>query len=144
MTRVLRHVFFALALLPLLAACGASEKVAAAEQGVEDFRRLSAGKRWGEIYDGASPELKQQATRDDFVAMLRDIDTKLGAVTNGRRVGYNVNIGSGGSLVAMSYETAFERGKATEEFVYLVRDDKAALAGYSVKALDMRSGELRA
>lgn len=134
---------FAIA-LPLLAACGASEKVAAAEQGVEEFRRLAADKRWDEIYESASPELKKQATREDFVTMLRDIDSKLGPFTAGRRVGLDVNFGGDGSIVAMRFETDHERGKATEEFVYLVRDAKAALAGYSVKALESRPGELRA
>ena len=59
-------------------------------------------------------------------------------------MGLDVNLRGGASVVAMRFETSHERGEASEEFVWLVRDDKAALAGYSVKAREAGPGEIRA
>jgi hypothetical protein len=56
---------------------------------------------------------------------------KLGRITAATPAGFNVNVGTGGTVVTLRYETTFEKGEAVQ---YRVRGKRASLAGYNINS----------
>jgi len=127
---------FPIVLSAALAGCSVGKDTEASQQGVASFhQQLDAG-RFDAIYDGSGAELKAVTPRPQFVALLDNIHRKLGAVKDARQVGLNVNYGTSGGAVTLTYQTQFASGSGTEQFVF--RTGKPPLLiGYHIESNDL-------
>jgi hypothetical protein len=118
----------------LSAGCSMSADSKLAEEAVPEFHRLLDGAKFDAIYDGSSDELKQAATRKDFVDLLAAVHRKLGTSGTSNQLNWNVNYNVSGAYVTLAYQTAYAEGDATEQFVYHLEQGRALLAGYHVNS----------
>jgi hypothetical protein len=120
----------------LLAGCSAGKDEAAAEQAVTHFHQLLDAGQSEAIYDAATPEMKANAPKADFIRFLDAVHRKLGVVKEAKQQGWGVNYNTGGGTVTLSYQTRFANGSGTEQFVY--RTGAApALLGYRINSTDL-------
>jgi hypothetical protein len=118
----------------VLCGCSMSADTALAEQAVPRFHeQLDAGS-FDAIYEASAADLRQITTHQDFVAFLDAVHRKLGKTKASDRTGWNVNYGTSGSLVTLTYKTAFDGGAAQEQFVFRVQDKAALLVGYHINS----------
>jgi hypothetical protein len=69
--------------------------------------------------------------------MLEAVQRKLGKTTATKRADWKLNFSTGGTMVALNYETSFTQGKGTEPFTYRMSGKKALLAGYNLNSKDL-------
>jgi hypothetical protein len=68
---------------------------------------------------------------------MRTIHQKLGRVQAANQVNYLVNVTTDGTIVTLTYDTTFADGKGTEQFLWRIRDDRAALLNYNLNSMDL-------
>jgi hypothetical protein len=118
-----------------LLGCSAAEQTALAEEQVVQFhRRLNSGDFEG-VYDTATNEFKSSARKEDILELLRTVHAKLGLVTETKKLNWNVNYHTSGTFVTIVYETSFQRGKASERFVFRIEAREPKLVSYNVDSL---------
>jgi hypothetical protein len=117
--------------------CSAQADLATAETEVAHFHQQLNEGVFSQIYADASEGLKKSAKEADFEKLLTSIHTKLGSVRQSKRTNWNVNFHTAGTFVTLVYDTEFERGKGTEQFVYLMSGKKAVLHGYHINSNDL-------
>lgn len=105
-----------------------------AEAQVPGFHRALDEGRYAALYAAGAEELKKSTGQDDFVALLGAVHRKLGAITTSRKLSWHVNFGTNGTYASLAYDTQFERGEATEQFLYRIQGGKAHLAGYHIES----------
>ena len=127
------RTLFAVTLLAL-AGCSASKDVPSAERAVASFHSdLNAG-AFDAIYAASGTDLKAAATRERFVKVLAAVHRKLGLYKTGKTAGWNDNATLNGHFVTLNVQAGYERGAATEQFVFRVSGDRTLLAGYHVNS----------
>ncbi len=133
------HKLLAIAAVIILVAtaCSTKEDLAAAEREVEKFHKAYNAAQFDAIYEKTTDDLKKSASGPEFVGMLETVQRKLGKMTDGKRVDWTVNFGTGGTTVKLVYETSFERGKGAETFNYRVSGKKVLLMGYNITSKDL-------
>jgi hypothetical protein len=123
--------------LAVVACKSITEGKPAAEAAVKTFHLLLDQGRYADIYASSDPKMKAAATENDLTKLLNAVHTKLGNVRvstlSNWRVG-NYNLTSTATLVQ---ETEFEKGSATETFVFILDGKNAVLAGYNVNSNDL-------
>jgi len=117
-----------------LSACSPGADTEAAEKSIASFHAdLNAGKL-DKIYDDSGSELKAAANKDKFTKILNAVHTKLGMFKNGKSVGWNDNVTTGGHFVTINYQATYDKGAAAENFVFRVAGGGSALVGYHVNS----------
>jgi hypothetical protein len=116
------------------ASIGKSKVVA--ERAVDVFHSQLDSERYSEIYAQADEDFKKSSSQEELEKLVRAVHQKLGTVQAANQVGYLVNVGAE-TFVTLTYDTTFVDGKATEQFVWRVRDDRAALYTYNVNSADL-------
>ena len=96
-------------------------------------QQLNAG-QLDAIYDSAGEQLRRNTTKADLARFLSAVHRKLGNFKNGKSVGWNDNVTTDGHFVTETYSAQYDRGLATESFVYIVERSKALLVGYHVNS----------
>ena len=134
MNRTVRSILVCVSVLAILG-CSAKADIAASERAVEEFRALLAAQQYEKIYSGSSSELKQSVSQADLDKLLDAIHRKLGKVSAAQPNAWHVNVNTAGTFVTLGYQTTFERGDATERFVYRIEDGKARLVSYQINSL---------
>ena len=120
--------------ITFMAGCSASTDKGIAEGAVTQFhQRLNTG-AYKEMYSVTDSKLRAVTNESDFVALMAAIHKKLGAHQTKAARGWHVNWTLEGTFVSLSYETRFAEGKATEDFVWRVRDGRAQLVSYNVNS----------
>lgn len=138
MKRILLRYLAPIAGLAMLSGCGVKESVEQASGEVERFHHALAAGRLQQIWSEADPQFRQSTKQADFARFMGAIDRKLGKVRSTRQVGWNANATTGGTFVTLNLETSFERGSATEQFVYRKADEgRLALVGYNLQSREM-------
>lgn len=131
------------AVVPMLAvfcvACSVGESTDAATKAVADFRISYFEGRFDQMYNDADPEFRQQTTRGDWNKLMRIVTSRLGQVRSQGDPAWNVNATTKGTFVTLVYQTDFEKGKATENFVWRVDGKSARLIGYHINSLALLS-----
>jgi len=117
-----------------LTACNPAADTKAADEGVTAFHQAMDAGRYGEIYDGSSADLKGTISRDNFVQLLGGLHDRLGSFQAGATTNWRDNSTTGGHFVVLDRSAKFERGPATENFIFRMNGSKAALAGYHVNS----------
>jgi hypothetical protein len=118
----------------LLTACSMSADTKAAEDAVISFHDQLDARQFQAMYDGASDDLKQATTRERFVALLEAVHRKLGNTQSSAEKGWNINSGTSGTFVTLTYASTYAEGEASEQFVYRLHGNTALLAGYNINS----------
>jgi hypothetical protein len=108
-----------------------------AERSVQDFHSQLDSERYSDIYAQADEEFKKSSSLEEVERLLKAVHQKLGRVHVTNQGSWLVNVGSGGAFVTLTYITDFADGTATEQFVWRVRDDRAALYNYNINSADL-------
>jgi hypothetical protein len=114
---------------------GESRKTA--ERAVDVFHSQLDSERYSEMYAQADEDFKKAGSQEELEKLVRAVHQKLGKVRTANQVGYLVNVSTNGTFVTLTYDTAFADGKATEQFVWRLRDGRAALYNYNVNSIDL-------
>jgi hypothetical protein len=122
-----------IAVASLLGACsGGTEE---AKQGVSGFRTRVANGAVAEIYRTASPEFRHAITEEQFQRFMAGLDRKLGSWQSAEAPAWNIRRGTGGHFVALTYQSKFSRGGATEQFTWRIDHGTAVLVGYNINSV---------
>jgi hypothetical protein len=124
-------------LCAFLSGCSAPEKIKDAGPAVDAFhRQLDAG-AFQAIWKDGDDILRQNASEAQFGQLLSAVHKKLGKVVRSERAGWNVNYGTGGTIVTVTMNTTFERGTGTETLMFHAQGERLDLAGYAISSNDM-------
>ena len=124
--------FLVLALL-IFSACSVSQDKILAEKAVKTFHKRYDEKKFEEIYKSSDDSYKDKNSQESAIKLLSTTHEKLGKVKNSKQVDSNVNATRRGTFARLNYETEFEKGRASEQFVFIVSGNNAALVDYNVK-----------
>jgi hypothetical protein len=108
-----------------------------AERAVNVFHLQLDSERYSETYAQADEDFRKASSQEEFEKLSRAIHQKLGKVQSANQVGYIVNASSSGTYVTLTYDSTFANGKATEQFVWRLKGDQAALYKYSINSADL-------
>lgn len=114
----------------VLAGCGRATREKAEAATAAFHGQLQRGAA-AEIYGNATPEFRANISEPDFERLVAKLNEKLGTWRSSEPQGWNVNFGTNGKIVTLSYSSAFDRAKATEQFVWRMEGDRAVLLRYN-------------
>lgn len=115
----------------LVFGCSAGEAKKSAEaEAVPAFHAQYDRSDFETIYKNARNEFREATSRDDFDKFISAVRRKLGKVKSSSRQTWNVNVGTGGTRIVLTYETEFEYGKGIETFTFL----NGKLLGYNINS----------
>jgi hypothetical protein len=123
-----------------LTGCNPAADTKAADAGVVAFHQAMDAGRYGDIYDRASPEMKTSMSREEFIKFLAGLHGKLGAFQSGATTNWNDNSTTSGHYLSLERSAKFERGPATEDFVFRIDGAQARLAGYHINSNALITG----
>ncbi|HWO35009.1 MAG TPA: DUF4019 domain-containing protein [Candidatus Acidoferrum sp.] len=128
----------------LLCSCGSSAKnLQLAEQNVEQFHSELDSEQYAAVYAASDEKFHQATSESDFVKLLEAIHRKLGNVQQANLHTTGVAWFAGqGATVTLVYQTKFAEGAGTEQFVWHVKDDGAALYSYRINSNELVAGVL--
>lgn len=130
MPRYLKAVLIGLA--AFVASCAGPETVKDAGKLVGEFHDQYNASNYGAVWSGASDDLRDTTSQQQFAAMLASIRERMGKVVSTKQVGWASNFNNGDSFVTIKMQTTFEKGTGDEEFVYRKAGDDLNLAGYHI------------
>ena len=119
--------------IPLVASSCARAREAA-EAASQEFRMRIASGAYGEIVRSATPAFRNATTEADFAKAMEGVKGRFGVWQSSEEPTWKVLAAFGGQTVTLVYNSQFERGMVTEEFVWRVRQGRPELAGYHVKS----------
>jgi hypothetical protein len=90
--------------------------------------------QYEQIYAEASDEFRNHGTRLESLEFLKKLHDVLGAQKSSSMKNIKVNRTNKGTFVSLVYDTAFELGRADEQFVWMIDGDQAILYGYHVNS----------
>jgi hypothetical protein len=125
---------YAAAVSLVVISCSGGEDRSATEQQVRQFHRLFNAQQFEAIYEAASPALRQQTPKAQFLDFAEAVHRKLGAVRDAKAQGWHVNYGTGGTHITLAYQTEFAQGTGTETFVYQSSGSEPRLVSYNINS----------
>jgi hypothetical protein len=118
-----------------LSSCGSSESLKNSTKSVELFHSQLNSEQYQNIYAAADEGLQKTTTEGDFVAFLQAVHKKLGNVQTSQRSNFQVGVSTGqGTTVTLVYQTSFEQGSGTEQFLWHMRGNQPVLLGYHINS----------
>jgi len=129
-----RKLLVLLLFVLVLAGCSASADTSTAEAAVPKFHEMLDAAQFDDIYAQSSDAMKTATSQADLVALLGAVHRKLGNTRSSDRTSWGINYQTSGTWVTLVYKTVYDSGDAQEQFVFLVKDKSALLAGYHVNS----------
>jgi hypothetical protein len=126
-----------LVLAVLLGGCSFAEDSDRGTRAVARFHQLFAAARYTEIYIDTTESFREAATEAEFVEFMSAVRRKLGNIRACERTGLEVNWDGDATSIWLSYETAYELGIATEQFVWVLDGEKTRLDGYKIDSKEL-------
>jgi hypothetical protein len=133
----MRPLIGLLLLAVLLGGCSLAEDEDRGERAAARFHELFGASRYAEIHVDTTENFREAATEAEFVEFLAAVRRKLGNVRDSELTGMEVNWDGSATSVWLSYDTVYELGKATEQFVWVVEGEKARLESYQLDSRDL-------
>jgi hypothetical protein len=121
----------------IAAGCSMGAHVETATSGVATFHEQVNAGQFDAIYTAAATDFRKATTQEDFNKLLGAIAARLGKHVSSAQSGWHVNAGTGGTIVTLTFNSTFERGVGTEQFVFRIKDQKPQLLGYHIQSNDM-------
>lgn len=105
-----------------------------AEPAVKNFHSQLNDGRYAEIYDQADDTFKKVVPKTKWIELCEKIKRKLGSFKSSKSTGIKTNTNNSGTFATITYDAEFTEGKATEEFMFRISDDKALLFNYELNS----------
>lgn len=119
-------------IIPLVAmSCATARETA--ELASQEFHSRITARAYGAIVQAAAPEFQGTTTEAAFAGGMEVLHQQLGAWQSSEAPTWHVFGGLSERTVTLVYNSHFEHGAATEEFVWRIRHGQPLLAGYHVK-----------
>lgn len=133
-----RHVIvliFVLATLFAVTSCSVTKGKKIAEAAVDKFHARFNEGQYHEIFT-ESDDAFQKATDGEAgaIAVFEALRRKLGVIKQAKQTGWHVNANTTGTLISLSYDVEYSEGKGVEQFVFIVKGNKALLFNYNVNS----------
>jgi len=128
---------FAGALLALVAGCGMSSAKPKADIAVTAFHKQLDAADYAGIWNAADDAYREATSHDKSDKLMEAVHRKLGRVVKSSTVNWSVRNFNLKTSVMLAQNTQFERGSATETFVYVVSGNDVKLAGYNIQSMDL-------
>jgi hypothetical protein len=138
------RLLIAALLLVTVAGCGFAKSKQIAAKSVETFHQQFNETRFSAIYSGSTTNFKASAPEAEFLKFIQAVRRKLGAFQSGTETGWRTNNTTNGTFVVLTYNSQFERGKATETFTFVISRETATLQGYNVNSPELITDSLPA
>jgi hypothetical protein len=118
--------------------CGSSNNIQLAKDSVGVFHAQLDTEQYGSIYAATDAKLQTVTSEAEFAKLLRAVHEKLGTVERStlRNTGVAWFAGQG-ATVTLTYDTKFRDGTGSEQFVWHIKDNQAALYGYHINSNDL-------
>jgi hypothetical protein len=114
--------------------CSMSKDRGTAQKAVETFHGQFNQERYHDIFAEAGEEFKKVTSEEELATFLSAVHRKLGKVKSSDPMGWHVNYTPSGTVVTLGYNSEFDEGKATEQFIWRVSGDKATLLRYDINS----------
>jgi hypothetical protein len=118
----------------MVTGCSLGANLPASEAAIGRFHTEFNAAQFDGIYDAATDAFKAAAPKPMFEKFMNAVERKLGKFKTGKNEGWKEYTGTGGHTVSVTFQAEFEKGPATESFVYSVADGKVALQAYNVNS----------
>ena len=122
------------AALLALAGCSVGADLPVARAGVDAVHGQINGGKCPAIRDAAAIDFKQLSTAESWKAICDQIGARLGKFVSLKETGWNDEQGTNGHIIRVTYDSEFEKGKATEQFLFRIEGGAASLVGYHVNS----------
>ncbi len=114
-------------------ACAVNNSRLLARRAVDNFHRQFNEDLYSEIYHGADNSFRASGTESKFVEFLSKNKQKLGNVLSSEEIKWQVNFNrANGYEIITVDDTRFEKGEATETFVWYITNDSTYLISYKI------------
>ncbi len=113
-----------------LLSCSPSNDKSVAARSVQEFHQRFNNSAFSEIYGNAEPGLRALMPKESFLASMKAMREGQGAVIESKEIGIAYNYSSEGNMVKVQHEVTYEKGKAKEEFTWLIENGRARLRAY--------------
>jgi outer membrane lipoprotein-sorting protein len=103
----------------------------AAEQAVVQFHAHLSNEEYEQIYSQTSDALRNTAEKAELISAMKKTHDQFGAFKDTKQTDAKVIMGAP-RQVRLLYNTSYEKGEATEEFIWLVNFNDVKLTMYKV------------
>ena len=121
----------------VLGGCSFGQDKDRGERAVARFHQLFASSEYSQMYADTTDGFREAATEADFVEFMSAVRRKLGDVRSFEQTGLEVTWDGQGTSIWLSYNTAYELGTATEQFVWIVEGETVRLDAYKIDSKDL-------
>ncbi len=128
------HIKFLIAALAglLLAACNPMAQLEGAEQQIAEFHATYNEGDARALYGATAQEFRDVTPIGDMNELVAFVTERMGKVESAERAGFNVNSENGVTRTTVTMTTQFEKGEATETFVFQGGGEDMGLVGWNV------------
>lgn len=126
-------LFLLMALGPMeFTACVPRDSGKAATGAVEQFRLDYEAARYNEIYARSTTAFRERVAEKEFCTFMSNMRERLGAVKQTRLMEQQTDYGLSDATVILRYETEFAKGRASEQFAWMIRRNQVSLRNYTL------------
>jgi len=111
---------------------GAFHDYRLASAAVEHFHEELNNSDYNGIYEDASDEFRQSASRDDVIKLVEKVHQRMGNSGKTSAAGFDVNWKNGLTTIDQVLETEFANGHAQENFVWILQQGQLRLYNYHI------------
>ncbi|MCC6451437.1 MAG: hypothetical protein IT171_01020 [Acidobacteria bacterium] len=108
-----------------------------AEPVVAKFHEQYNNEQFAKIYAETGDLMKNASSESDIISLLSKVHEKLGDVKNATSTSWHVSAQGGQSIVNLTYDVEYEKGKGTEAFTISVRGKDAKIEGFNINSKDL-------
>ena len=126
-----------LACLPFIACSNLFEGKPHAEKGVVQFHEQFNSRKFSDIYGNAHDDFKNSISKVKFLEFASAVHRKLGTVVKTENAGWRGNSHNLTAYVVLQQSTKFKDGTGDEVFTFIIKDNKALLAGYNINSNEL-------
>jgi hypothetical protein len=130
-------IFLMISLVVFAYSCSTNRSKQMAEQAVKEFHLRFVKEQYHEIYSQSDDEFRKAQSETGFIAIMKAINEKLGRVKETKEISYHMNLTYSENIVRLTYVTDFSKGKATEYFVWRVKENGISLIRYNIDSPDL-------
>jgi len=127
----LKTIIAALAAL-LLAACNPMAQLNDAEAQVESFHDTYNEGDARALYGRTGEAFREVTSAQDMVDLVALVNERMGKVVSSEREGININSNNGTTTTTVTMKTEFEKGEATETFIFTGSGEDMGLVSWNV------------
>ena len=115
----------------------------AGEAGTTQFHKDWNDAKWDNIVKYCDPQMFESTPEPKLRKFFSAVHDKLGKQVSATQGTWRANASTSGNYYIVEYQTKFEKGDATERFVWRIHGTQAKLAGWNVNSDALLDPSLR-